>query len=183
MEICVKNLYYPPSSDRTKIWDITPDVNSAIKQSGHEQGLAIARSNHTTLGLFVNEVAERNLLADIIRFSQQLVHEDVRGTWVSEGEPYKYQTSDEYAHACMDSPLRPPDEVDEDYNAARHLRAMLLSQPSVSLPFRQGELELGRYQQLAAFEFDGRDGTGRNPMRHRLVQVWLYPAQGIRILD
>jgi thiamine phosphate synthase YjbQ (UPF0047 family) len=75
----------------------------------------------------------------------------------------------------MDSPLRDPDEIDDDYNAGRHIRALMYSHQSVAVPIRDGKLELGKYQQVAAFEFDGRDGKGKNPIRNRTVQIWIYP--------
>jgi len=37
---------------------------------------------------------------------------------------------------------------------------MTYAHSSVVVPFRKGKLLLGKYQQVAAFEFDGRDGTG-----------------------
>lgn len=70
-------------------------------------------------------------------------------------------------------------EIAEDYNAAAHIRALAFSHPSVVVPVRRGKLELGKYQQVAAFEFDGRDGKGKNPVRKRTIQIWICPAEKI----
>jgi thiamine phosphate synthase YjbQ (UPF0047 family) len=138
-------------------------------------------SKHTTLGIIVNEALEPNLINDIVNHTKQLVHEDKRSTWCESGD-YEHPLCD-YKHCCMDNPLREPDEIDEDYNAGRHIRALLYSHPSVSIPFRDGKLELGKYQQVAIFEFDGRDGSGKNPIRQRTVQIWIHPTDGIERLD
>lgn len=169
------------SPDQTYIKEITSEINNALGQVPEEQGLVVVRSKHTTLGLIVNETTEPNLLTDITRFSRILVPEDQRATWVSAGD-YQFPVTQEYLHACMDSPLRPPDEVDEDFNAGRHIRAMIFAQPYLSLPFRDRRIELGRYQGIAAFEFDGRNGEGINPLRQRVVQVWIYPFDRLIIL-
>jgi len=51
--------------------------------------------------------------------------------------------------------------------------------PVFVVPFRKGKLLLGKYQQVAAFEFDGRDGTGVNPIRQRTMQIWIHPVDQI----
>lgn len=38
---------------------------------------------------------------------------------------------------------------------------------------------MGKYQEITALEFDGRDGKGKNPVRQRTVQVWIFPAEEI----
>ena len=73
--------------------------------------------------------------------------------------------------------------MDEDYNAAAHIRALTFSHPSVVVPILNSKLELGKYQQVAAFEFDGRDGSGKNPVRNRTIQVWICPAESIKRID
>jgi len=49
-----------------------------------------------------------------------------------------------------------------DDNGSSHVRAALLG-PSVTVPFRDGELMLGQWQQIAVFEFDTR------PRRREIV--------------
>lgn len=161
----------------TYIKDITEEVSKAIKQAKVKSGLVMVNSKHTTLGVIVNEIAEANLLKDFINHSLKHIPEDKRSTKVS--KDYPHPTTD-YLHRCQDNPYC--NEVDEDYNAASHIRALTFSHSSVIMPIRDSSLELGKYQQIAIFEFDGRDGKGKNPIRQRTVQIWIYPLEEIKKL-
>lgn len=163
-----------PSTTHTYIRDITPDVNKAIKKVKVKEGFVFANTKHTTLGILVNEIAEPNLLEDILHHTLHAIPEDRRSTRVSSS--YKHPMTD-YKHRCQDNPFC--NEIDEDYNAAAHIRALTFSHASVVVPILDGKLELGKYQQVAVFEFDGRDGKGKNPIRQRTVQVWICPAEEI----
>jgi len=165
------------STKHTYIKDITEVVNKAIKKARVKQGLVVVSSRNTTLGIILNEIAEPNLLRDILAHSLTNVHEDRRSTRVN--KDYKYPTCD-YKHRCQDNPFC--NETDEDYNAAAHIRSIAFSHSSITIPIRIGKLELGKYQQVAIFEFDGRDGKGKNPIRKRTVQIWIYPAENITII-
>ena len=173
MRAFLKELQFP-SKDQTYIKDITAEINSAIKKAKVKEGFVFVNTKHTTLGILVNEVAEPNLLKDILHHSLHSVPEDKRSTRAV-GD-YKHPTTD-YHHRCQDNPYC--DEIDIDYNAAAHIRALTFSHPSVVVPILNGKLELGKYQQVAAFEFDGRDGKGKNPIRQRTIQVWICPAEKI----
>lgn len=166
------------STKHTYLQDITPEINQAIKKVKVEIGFVFINTKHTTLGIVVNEIAEPNLLQDILAHTLKHIPEDRRSTRVS--KDYKHPTTD-YMHRCQDNPYC--DEMDEDYNAAAHIRALTFSHPSVVVPIREGKLDLGKYQQVAMFEFDGRDGTGKNPVRQRTVQVWICPADEIIEVD
>lgn len=173
MKTYLKELKFP-STEHTYIKDITSEVNKSVKKSGVKNGFVIVNSKHTTLGIIVNEIIEPNLIKDILEHAKKHIHEDKRSTRVH--KDYKHQTTD-YMHRCQDNPLC--DEIDEDYNAASHIRALTFSQASVTMPIRNGAVELGKYQQIAIFEHDGRDGKGKNPIRQRTVQIWIYPAEEI----
>ena len=167
-----------PSTEHTYFLDITGDINSAVKKTQVKDGFVFVNTKHTTLGIVVNEIAEPNLLQDILHHTLNVIPEDRRSTRVSKG--YKHPTTD-YRHRCQDNPYC--NEIDEDYNAAAHIRALAFSYPSVVVPIRNRKLELGKYQQIAAFEFDGRDGKGKNPIRQRQIQIWIMPAEKIIPLD
>lgn len=173
MKTYLKEIKFP-STVHTYFKDITRELNGIIKKSGVEDGFILVNSKHTTLGVVLNEIAEPNLLEDMLHHSLTAIPEDKRSTRVH--SEYKHPTKD-YMHRCQDNPFC--DEIDEDYNAASHIRALTFSHPSVTAPVRNGKLELGKYQQIAVWEFDGRDGSGKNPIRQRTVQVWIYPADGI----
>nr|MBI5455405.1 YjbQ family protein [Candidatus Levybacteria bacterium] len=174
MKTFLKELKFP-STKHTYIEDITDKVNNAIKKSGVKSGFVIVNSKHTTLGILVNEIAEPNLLKDMLEHTLKHIPEDKRSTRVH--KDYKHPTTD-YMHRCQDNPYC--DEIDEDYNAAAHIRAMTFSNASVTMPIANGKAELGKYQQIAIFEHDGRDGTGKNPIRQRTVQIWIYPSKEIK---
>ena len=166
------------SKKPTYFLDITEKINKAIKKVSVKQGFVFVNARHTTLGIVINEIAEPNLLEDILNHTLHSIPEDKRSTRVSSN--YKRPTTD-YHHRCQDNPYC--DEMDEDYNAAAHIRALTFSHPSVVVPILNGKLELGKYQQVAAFEFDGRDGSGKNPVRNRTIQVWICPAESIKRID
>ena len=166
------------SKKHTYFLDITEKINKAIKKASVKQGFVFVNARHTTLGIVINEIAEPNLLVDILNHTLHSIPEDKRSTRVS--SDYKRPTTD-YHHRCQDNPYC--DEMDEDYNAAAHIRALTFSHPSVVVPILNGKLELGKYQQVAAFEFDGRDGSGKNPVRNRTIQVWICPAESIKRID
>jgi len=176
MTAYLKELKFP-STRHTYLEDITDQVNAVIKKSKTQDGFVVVNTKHTTLGVVVQEIAEPNLLQDIISHTLKHIHEDKRSTRVN--QDHAHPTTD-YLHRCQDNPFC--DEVDEDYNAASHIRALLYSHPSVTLPFRDEKLVLGKYQQVALFEFDGRDGQGKNPIRQRTVQIWIYPVDAIEEL-
>ena len=160
------------STKHTYLRDITDEINRAIARANVREGHALVHTKHTTLGVVVNEIAEPNLVEDIVTHTLKHIPEDKRSTRVC-GD-WKHPTTD-YQHRCQDNPYC--DEIDEDYNAASHIRALSFSHPSVVVPIRDGKLDLGKYQQVAVFEFDGRDGSGANPVRKRTVQIWIYPAE------
>lgn len=176
MKAYLKELRFP-STRHTYLEDITKQVNEVIKKSKTKDGFVIVNTKHTTLGVVVQEIAEPNLLQDIISHTLKHIHEDKRSTRVD--RDYVHPTTD-YLHRCQDNPFC--NEMDEDYNAGAHIRALTYSHPSVTLPVRDGRMELGKYQQVALFEFDGRDGKGKNPIRQRTIQIWVYPVDGIEDL-
>lgn len=173
MKAFLKELKFP-STEHTYIKDITLDINAAITKTKVKEGFVFVNTKHTTLGVIVCEVAEPNLIDDIVHHTLHSIPEDKRSTRVH--KEYKHPTTD-YHHRCQDNPYC--DEIDEDYNAAAHIRFLEFSHPSVVVPILNGKLELGKYQQIAIFEFDGRDGRGKNPIRQRTIQVWICPAEEI----
>lgn len=166
------------STKHTYIKDITEIVNATVKKSKVKYGFVVVSSRHTTLGIIVNEIIEPNLINDFLEHSLGSVHEDKRSTRVH--KDYQHPTRD-YKHRCQDNPLC--NEIDEDYNAAAHIRSLTLSHSSVTIPIHEGKLELGKYQQVAIFEFDGRDGKGKNPIRKRTVQIWINPSEKVRVIN
>lgn len=177
MKMFLKELKFD-STKHTYIKDVTGIISKTIKKAKVRQGFTVVSSKHTTLGIILNEIAEPNLLNDFINHSLVNVCEDKRSTRAE--KDYKYPTTD-YKHRCQDNPYC--NEIDEDYNAAAHIRSLTFSHSSVTVPIRDGKLELGKYQQVAIFEFDGRDGKGINPIRKRTVQIWIYPSENLTVIE
>lgn len=174
MKAFLKELKFP-SKDYAYFKNLTDEVKAAVLKSKVKDGIVVVNSKHTTLTIVVQEISEPNLLKDMLNFALNCVPTDNRA-WQAKKEGFCLPTSD-YLHRCQDNPSC--NEVDEDYNAPSHIRSMLYGHPSVFVPIQDGKPVLGKYQEIAALEFDGRDGTGKNPIRQRTVQIWIYPIEGI----
>lgn len=81
MKVYLKEIKFP-STVHTYFKDITQDLNEIIKQAGVEQGFVLINTKHTTLGVVVNEIAEPNLLQDMLHHSLTAIPEDKRSTRV-----------------------------------------------------------------------------------------------------
>lgn len=177
MSVFLKEIKFESKMD-TYVKNITLEVQDAIKKSKVRNGLVVISSRHTTLGIIVNEISEPNLINDVLNHTLYSVHEDKRSERAV--KDYKHPVRD-YMHRCQDNPFC--NEIDEDYNAAAHIRSLAFSHPSVTLPILNGKAELGKYQEIAGFEFDGRDGKGKNPIRKRTIQIWIYPMNEVALLS
>lgn len=177
MKAYLKEITFP-STMHTYFLDITSEINDAITKTQVKDGIMVVHSKHTTMGVVVNEIAEPNLLQDVLTHTLKTVPEDKKSSRVA-GKEWPHPTTD-YLHRCQDNPYC--DEIDEDYNAASHIRSLTFSHSSVMVPIRDGKLSLGKYQQVALFEFDGRDGSGKNPVRQRTAQVWIYPLDLVEVI-
>jgi len=178
MKTYLKEIKFP-STKYACFHNLTDKVKLAVKKSKVKNGFMIINSKHTTLSVVVQEISEPNLLQDMLNFALNFVPTDKRAHQANK-KGFKYPTCD-YLHRCQDNPYC--NEVDEDYNASSHIRSMLFGHPSVVLPIRDWKLEIGKYQEIAALEFDGRDGKGKNSVRERTVQIWIYPVEdGVVVL-
>jgi secondary thiamine-phosphate synthase enzyme len=124
------------ASERYGFLDLTEDLQRAIKDAGVTEGAAIAFCEHTTAALLINEW-EDGALADFRRHLAELVPHD--GTY--------------YAHDDFDVRTQNLHE-DERKNGHSHVKAMLLSATSHSIPVVSGEPTLGRWQRLIFLELD-----------------------------
>ena len=111
----------------SEILNITAQVERAVAESGVSEGLALVYPMHTSSAVYVSD-SDHSLTQDFA---------DLLADLVPEGRAYRH------------------DETDHKKNAAGHLKA-ILSGHSVTLPVSAGRLDLGAYQTLYYFEFDGR---------------------------
>lgn len=111
--------------------NITEQVRAFVAESAIETGFALVSSPHTTCAVILNE-DEPGFARDFRDALERLAPEPAH-----------------YAHNEA-----PHDEEDEEPNGYAHVRAAILSSPSVLLPIRDGALALGRWQRLFFIELD-----------------------------
>jgi secondary thiamine-phosphate synthase enzyme len=116
--------------------DLTEELQRAIKDSGVTDGAAIAFTAHTTCALLINEW-EDGALEDFRHRIEHMVPEDAY-----------------YAHDDLDRRTQNLAESHERRNGHSHVKSMLLSATSHSIPVAAGEPMFGRWQRLILFEMD-----------------------------
>ena len=109
------------------IYDVTNQVANAVSKSGLTAGLATVFCPSSTSGLTTIEY-ESGALSDLRRLFDEVIPADR-----------------EYAH----------NERWHDGNGHSHVRAALLG-PSITIPFVDGQLTLGTWQQVIYVDFDNR---------------------------
>ena len=112
------------------IIDLTDDVNSAITNSGLQNGLMTVFVPGSTAGITTIEF-ESGAVADLKKAIERLAPQDIY-----------------YQH----------DARWGDGNGFSHVRAALVG-PSLSVPFVNGRLQLGTWQQIILIDFDNRPRT------------------------
>jgi secondary thiamine-phosphate synthase enzyme len=111
----------------TDIIDITPDIQSLLSKSGFSEGQALVFMPGSTAGLTTIEY-EDGLKRDLKEFFEK---------WIPIDERYYHN------------------ERWHDGNGYAHVRAAMLK-PSMIIPFRNGKLQLGTWQQVILVDFDNR---------------------------
>ena len=107
--------------------DVTEHAQKAIANAGFREGLCTVFVAHSTCGVTTIEF-EPGCNADLGRVMEQLAPVD--GEWEH-------------------------NERNADTNGHSHARAGLIG-PSVTIPFRAGELLLGVWQKIVCIDFDDR---------------------------
>ena len=134
------------TTSASEFWDLTNLVKSVVARSEVQSGQVTIHTPHTTTTVIVNE-AETGFLNDFRRLMDTHVPEDT------------YYEHDD--HALRTENL----QKDEFVNGHAHCRALLVGQPSVTIPVVGGEVLLGRWQRVMLVELDqARD-------RHAFVHV------------
>lgn len=124
------------AAERYEFTDVTDDLRRAIKDSGVTEGMAVAFCAHTTCALLINEW-EDGAMEDFRRHLTELVPDD--GVY--------------YAHDDFDRRTQNMNE-EERKNGHAHVKAMLLSATSQTVPVVAGEPAFGQWQRLIFFELD-----------------------------
>ncbi len=79
---------------RSELVDITSQVRDIVDKHGSQSGACVIYTPHTTAGIVINENADPNVAADIVRFLEKLVPRD-KGFTHSEGN------SDAHIKSCL----------------------------------------------------------------------------------
>ena len=129
----------------TQFIDVTDQIQAVARESGVDNGIAVAFSSHTTAGVAINE-AEPLLLEDMKRKLERFASRD-----------------DDYQHD--DLSIRTVNlEPNERANGHAHCQRLFIG-ASESIPIVDGCLQLGRWQRIFFVELDGP-----RP-RHLMIQV------------
>jgi secondary thiamine-phosphate synthase enzyme len=124
------------------IVDLTPEVQTVVTKHGFRQGQALVFVSGSTAGVTTVEF-EPGLLQDLPAAFERLAPRVLR---------YKHE------------------DTWHDGNGHSHVRASLLG-PSLTVPFDEGKLLLGTWQQIVLVDFDNRP-------RKREVVVQLSGERG-----
>ncbi len=109
--------------------NITPQVETAVRQSGVREGLCLVNSMHITSSVFIND-DESGLHEDYARWLEQLAPYDA--------SPQRYHHN----------------RTGEDNGDAHHKRQIMGREVVVAIT--DGNLDFGRWEQIFYGEFDGK---------------------------
>ena len=113
---------------RMAFLNLTPQIESALRESGIQEGLCLVNSMHISSSVFIND-DERGVHADFTRWLEGLAPHDPVGQW---------------RH----------NDTGED-NADAHLKRQVMGR-EVVVAVTQGKLDFGPWEQIFYGEFDGR---------------------------
>lgn len=119
--------------ERTGFVNLTEQVESAVRESGVQEGLCLVNSMHITSSVFVND-EEEGLKQDYLR-------------WLEKLAPYN-PGSDPARGGYLHN------RTGEDNGDAHHKRQVMGRE--VVLAITRGALDLGTWEQVFYGEFDGR---------------------------
>ncbi len=117
------------TSEHQEMIDITDKVNKLVKKSNIDEGICHVFALHSTAGIIINENWDEDIPQDVFKAWNKAIPEH-----------------NNYEH----------DQVDG--NAQSHILAATIG-AGETIPVRQGELKLGRWQSVMLVELDGPRGN------------------------
>jgi len=115
--------------ERMGFVNITPDVETAVAESGVREGLVLVNAMHITASVFIND-------------DEPGLHEDYK-RWLEWLAPYD-PSPERYRH----------NRTGEDNGDAHHKRQIMGREVVVAVT--EGKLDFGPWEQIFYGEFDGR---------------------------
>jgi secondary thiamine-phosphate synthase enzyme len=116
------------TKNRRDYINITPQVESAVKKSGVQEGLCLVNAMHITASVYIND-DEQGLIQDYDDFLEALApHEPIS----------KYQHN-----------------LTGEDNGDAHIKRQIMGR-DVTVAITQGKLDFGPWEQIFYGEFDGR---------------------------
>ena len=115
------------------LYEVTRDVAGWVAAQGIADGLLTAFCRHTSASLTIQENADPDVMRDLEQFFKKLVPED----------PHLYRHT-----------IEGPDDM------PAHIKAVLLGS-SLTLPIRDGQLNMGTWQGIYLCEHRDRGGRRR----------------------
>lgn len=121
-----KELWFDIEKRREMI-NITPEVNSCLRESGIQEGLALVNAMHISASVFIND-------------DEQGLHHDFE-VWLEKLAPEKPYS--QYKHNGYED------------NADAHLKRTIMGR-EVVVAVTNGQLDFGPWEQIFYGEFDGK---------------------------
>ena len=112
---------------RRQIINITPEVNSCLRESGITEGLLLCNAMHITASVFIND-------------DESGLHHDYE-VWLEKLAPEKPDS--QYKHNGYED------------NADGHLKRTIMGR-EVVVAVTNGQMDFGPWEQIHYFEFDGK---------------------------
>ena len=123
-----KELWFE-AKKRRQLFNITPQVQQCIEDSGTREGLVLVNAMHITASVFIND-------------DEPGLHEDYRA-WLEQLAPFD-PSPERYRH----------NRTGEDNGDAHHKRQIMGREVVVAIT--EGRLDFGPWEQVFYGEFDGR---------------------------
>jgi len=121
-----KELWFK-TDKRRQLINITPDVQSCLKESGVKEGLVLVNAMHITASVFIND-------------DESGLHHDFE-VWLEKLAPEKPYS--QYRHNGFED------------NADAHLKRTVMGR-EVVVAITEGKLDFGPWEQIFYGEFDGK---------------------------
>src|SRR3954451_19805848 len=127
-----------PTERPQQVVDVTDQVAVAVERSGVDDGVVLVFCPHTSCGLALNE-DETGFHQDLCSVLEEVA--PLGRAWMHDDLTRRTQN------------LTPG--VPERANGWSHVRALLATTPSLTLPLAGGHLAIGQWQRILLVEFDG----------------------------